>query len=48
MNKTKLVELAATKANTTQQAATALLNALIDSITQAVIDSNEISFWSQA
>jgi DNA-binding protein HU-beta len=43
MNTTKLVELAATKANTTQQAAASLLNALIDSITQAVADGEKVT-----
>ncbi|MEG4459276.1 HU family DNA-binding protein, partial [Microcoleus sp. N9_A1] len=36
MNKGELVELMATKADTTQKAANALLDAFIDSITQVV------------
>ncbi|MEG4964655.1 MULTISPECIES: HU family DNA-binding protein [unclassified Microcoleus] len=43
MNKAELVELAATKADTTQKAANALLNALIDSITQAVADGEKVT-----
>ena len=43
MNKGELVELMATKADTTQKAATALLNALIDSITQAVADGEKVT-----
>lgn len=43
MNKAELVELAATKADTTQKAANALLNALIDSITQAVAGGEKVT-----
>ncbi len=43
MNKAELIEIAATKADTTQKAATALLNALIDSITQAVADGEKVT-----
>lgn len=43
MNKSQLVEQMATKTDTTQKAATALLNALIDSITQAVADGEKVT-----
>lgn len=43
MNKGELVELMATKADTTQKAATALLNALIDSITQTVASGERVT-----
>ena len=43
MNKGELVELMATKADTTQKVATALVNALIDSITAAVADGEKVT-----
>ncbi|MEG3845082.1 HU family DNA-binding protein, partial [Microcoleus sp. herbarium14] len=43
MNKGELVELMAAKADTSQKAATALLNALIDSITQAVANGEKVT-----
>ncbi len=43
MNKGELVELMATKADTTQKIATALVNALIDSITAAVADGEKVT-----
>ena len=43
MNKGQLVELMAAKADTTQKAATALLNALIDSITQTVASGEKVT-----
>lgn len=43
MNKAELIELATTKANTTQQAAATLLNTLINSITQAVADGKKVT-----
>jgi DNA-binding protein HU-beta len=43
MNKAELIEAAAAKADTTQKAANALLNALIDSITQAVADGEKVT-----
>lgn len=43
MNKAELVELMAAKADTTQKVATALLNAFIDSITQAVADGEKVT-----
>ncbi|MEG4275168.1 MULTISPECIES: HU family DNA-binding protein [unclassified Microcoleus] len=43
MNKAELIELAATKADTTQKAANALLNALIDCITQAVAAGEKVT-----
>ena len=43
MNKGELVELMATKADTTQKVATALLNALIDSITQTVASGEKVT-----
>ncbi|MFB8795914.1 MAG: HU family DNA-binding protein [Microcoleus sp.] len=43
MNKSELVELAATKAETTKKAANALLDALINSITQAVADGEKVT-----
>ena len=43
MNKGELIELATTKANTTQQAAATLLNTLINSITQAVADGKKVT-----
>ena len=43
MNKEKLVELMATKADTTKKAATILLNALIDTITQTVASGEKVT-----
>jgi DNA-binding protein HU-beta len=43
MNKGELIEVAATKAETTQKAANALLNAILDSITQAVSDGEKVT-----
>lgn len=43
MNKSQLVEQMAAKADTTQKAATALLNALIDSITQVVASGEKVT-----
>lgn len=43
MHKGELVELIAAKADTTQKAATAMLNALIDSITQAVASGEKVT-----
>ena len=43
MNKGELVELMTTKADTTQKVATALLNALIDSITQTVASGEKVT-----
>lgn len=43
MNKGELVDLLATKADTTKKAATVLLDALIDSITQAVADGEKVT-----
>ncbi|MEG3842939.1 HU family DNA-binding protein [Microcoleus sp. herbarium14] len=43
MNKGELVELMATKADTTQKAATGLLNAFIDSITQTARSGEKVT-----
>ncbi|MEG4225547.1 HU family DNA-binding protein [Microcoleus sp. N9_B2] len=43
MNKGELVELMAGKADTTQKAANALLDAFIDSITQVVADGKKVT-----
>lgn len=43
MNKAGLIEIAATKANTTQKAANALLDALIESITEAVAGGDKVT-----
>lgn len=43
MNKAELIEITAEKANTTQKAATVLLNALIDSIIQAVAIGEKVT-----
>jgi len=43
MNKAELIEIAATKADTTQKAANLLLDALIDSITRAVADGEKVT-----
>ncbi|MEG4329982.1 HU family DNA-binding protein [Microcoleus sp. herbarium5] len=43
MNKADLIELAATKADTTKKVANALLDALIDSITKAVADGEKVT-----
>jgi len=43
MNKAELIEVAATKADTTKKAANALLDALIESITQAVADGEKVT-----
>ncbi|MEG4883019.1 HU family DNA-binding protein [Microcoleus sp. K1-B6] len=43
MNKGELVDLLATKADTTKKIANALLDALIDAITQAVADGEKVT-----
>ncbi|MEG4121907.1 HU family DNA-binding protein [Microcoleus sp. N9_B4] len=43
MNKGELVDLLATKADTTKKVANALLDALIDSITKAVADGEKVT-----
>jgi DNA-binding protein HU-beta len=43
MNRAELIELVATKTDTTKKAADTLLGALIDSITQAVADGEKVT-----
>lgn len=43
MNKGELVDLLATKADTTKKDATALLDAFIDSVTMAVADGEKVT-----
>lgn len=43
MNKGELIALAATKADTSKKVANALLDALIDTITQAVADGEKVT-----
>ncbi|EGK89274.1 HU family DNA-binding protein [Microcoleus vaginatus PCC 9802] len=43
MNKGQLVELMAAKAETTQKAANALLDAFLDCVTQAVADGEKVT-----
>jgi DNA-binding protein HU-beta len=43
MNKAELIEIAATKADTSQKAANILLDALIDSITRAVAGGEKVT-----
>lgn len=43
MNKTELVDLLATKADTTKKVASTLLDALMDAITQAVADGEKVT-----